>query len=403
MFCMKRVVLRFDMKKKIIFVAQALWLGGIETALINLLNHLDYDRFEVTCLITEDYQAMAGQITEKCRLLVADRRHTVSFPKPYRHARLADLLEEPQNASSLRKLAWRGIRLTCRGPEMRLYAAYIRKQLSGEHFDTCVIYSDRMAEIAVRAVSADRFLMFYHNADIGKAYHDTYGYRRSEKIIAVSQSQCEKLKQLRPAFANKMIAIPNYVDVDSVLRRAQQPVEQPLFPHDGIHLVSCGRLAYQKGFDIAIEACATIVNSGFENLHWYILGVGPLKTELERLAKEYGVQEHFHLIGSRNNPFPYMTEADLYVQPSRSEGYSLSILEARVLACPTVATYGAAGEQLEDGINGTLCDADVGSLTEAIMRHLQNPALSEQYRQALKQFNFDKTNRDILNKIEALL
>lgn len=59
--------------KKVLFITQALWLGGIETALVNLLNHLDYDRFEVTCLITEDYRDMAGQITEKCRLLVADR------------------------------------------------------------------------------------------------------------------------------------------------------------------------------------------------------------------------------------------------------------------------------------------------------------------------------------------
>lgn len=391
------------MKKKVLFITQALWLGGIETALVNLLNHLDYDRFEITCLITEDYQAMAGQITEKCRLLVADRGHTVSFSEPYRYARLYGLMEEPQNAGSMRRLIWQGLQLTCRGPEMRLYAAYIRQQLAGEHFDSCVIYSDRMAEIAVRAVNADRFLMFYHNADIGKAYHDTYGYRRSEKVIAVSQSQCEKLKQLRPAFANKMIAIPNYVDVESVLNRAQQPVEQPLFPHDGIHLVSCGRLAHQKGFDIAVEVCANLVNKGYTNLHWYILGVGPLKAQLEELAEKYGVQEHFHLIGSRNNPFPYMTEADLYVQPSRTEGYSLSILEARVLACPTVATYGAAGEQLEDGVNGTLCDADAESLTEAIIRHLQDPALSERYRQALKQFSFEKANMDILNQIQELL
>lgn len=312
-------------------------------------------------------------------------------------------MEEPQHAGTLRRLIWQGLRLTCCGPEMRLYASYIRAQLDGEHFDTCVIYSDRTAEIAVRAVSADHFLMFYHNADIGKAYHDIYGYCKSEKIIAVSQSQCEKLKQIRPAFANKFIAIPNYVDVDSVLRRAQQPAQQPLFPHDGIHLVSCGRLAYQKGFDIAVEACANLVNKGYSNLHWYVLGVGPLKTELENLAKQYGVQEHFHLIGSRNNPFPYMMEADLYVQPSRTEGYSLSILEARVLACPMVATHGAAGEQLEHGANGTLCEADAQSLTEAITRHLQDPALSERYRWALKQFSFGKVNRDILKKIEELL
>ena len=73
------------------------------------------------------------------------------------------------------------------------------------------------------------------------------------------------------------------------------------------------------------------------------------------------------------------------------------------MACPTVATYGAAGEQLEDGINGTLCEADAESLAEAIARHLQNPALSEQYRRALKQFSFERANRDILKQIEALL
>lgn len=391
------------MKKKVIFIAQALWLGGIETALVNLLNHLDYEKFDVTCLITEDYQNMADQITGRCRLLVADRRHTVSFEKPYGHARLAGLLEEPQHASSLRRLIWKGLLLTGRGMEMKLYASYIRQQLAGEHFDTAVIYSDRMAEIAVRAINADRFLMFYHNADIGKAYHDIFGYRKSEKIIAVSQSQCEKLKRLRPAFAHKMTAIPNYVDVESVLRKASQPVEETLFPEEGIHLVSCGRLAHQKGFDLAVEACANLVKSGYSDLHWYILGVGPLKEELMQLAKLHGVEDHFHLIGSRNNPFPYMMAADLYVQPSRTEGYSLSILEARVLACPTVATYGAAGEQLENGVNGTLCHEDAASLTEAIRLHLQEPGRSEQYRQALKQFSFEKANQDILNRIEALL
>ena len=72
----------------------------------------------------------------------------------------------------------------------------------------------------------------------------------------------------------------------------------------------------------------------------------------------------------KNNPFPYMKAADLYVQPSRSEGYSLSILEARVLACPIVATYPAAGEQLEDGITGTLCAVNPGDITEAILKHL---------------------------------
>ena len=297
----------------------------------------------------------------------------------------------------------KGILFCLRSPEIKLYARYIRQQLKGEHFDTAVIYSDRMAEIAVRGLDADRFLMFYHNADMGRAYHDGYGYRKSEKIIAVSESQCERLKGLRPKYAWKMIAIPNYIDVEATREKAMEPVAEAVFPEKGIHLVSCGRLAHQKGFDIAVKACANIVAAGYPELHWYVLGEGPERENLEQLVRSYGMDNHFHLIGSRKNPFPYMKAADLYVQPSRSEGYSLSILEARVLACPTVATYAAAAEQMTDGYTGTLCDADADAISTAIIKHLKNPALSERYRKALDEFSFEQVNREILDEIEKLL
>ena len=391
------------MKKKVIFITQALWLGGIETALVNLLNHLDYEKYDVTCLITEDYQDMADQITPKCRLIIADRQHTVSFTREYRHKRLFNLLEEPQQASSSRRFIWKIIKFFFRAAEMKLYAQYIKQQFVNEHFDTAVIYSDRIAEIAVRAISADRFLMFYHNADLGRAYHDIFGYQISEKIIAVSEAQCNKLKKVCPKFASKMITIPNYIDVESTREKAELETELALFPEQGIHLVSCGRLAYQKGFDIAVKACAIIVGNGFEDLHWYILGVGPKKKELEGLIREYGMVKHFHLIGAKKNPFPYMKAADLYVQPSRTEGYSLSILEARVLACPTVATFSAAGEQMIDGETATLCEANAESIAAAVCKHLKNPELSAKYKMELSKYRFDKTNEDIINRVEALL
>jgi glycosyltransferase involved in cell wall biosynthesis len=391
------------MKKKIIFIAQALWLGGIETALVNLLNHLNYEKYDITCLITEDYQTMADRITPKCRLLVADRSHTVSFSEPYRYSRIYNLMEEPQNATTIRRAAWKGLRTFLRAPEVRLYSNYLCNQLKGEHFDTAIIYSDRMAEIAVRSINADRYLMFYHNADLGRAYHDEYGYRRSEKIIAVSESQCEKLKKLCPQYASKMISIPNYIDAESVELKANVHADEPLFPHPGIHLVSCGRLAYQKGFDIAVEACAKIVKSGWPQLHWYILGVGPEKSALEDRIHQFRMEEHFHLIGAKENPFPYMKQADLYVQPSRTEGYSLSILEARVLACPMVATIGAAGEQIEDGVTGTLCQPDADSISEAIIKHLSDPSIGNLYKTALSSFSFSDINQTILERIQDLL
>lgn len=391
------------MKKKIIFVTQALWIGGIETALVNLINHLDSEKYDITCLITEDYQQMAKDITAPCRLLVADRHRTVSFREAYPFVRLYDLMEKPRTDSKLRLLIWKVLCLLLRSTEMKLYGRYLKKQLNGEHFDTAVIYSDRVAELTVRAANSDKYLMFYHNADIGCAYHDVYGYKASQKIIAVSRAQCEKLKKRRPRYAQKMIAIPNYIDAEAIHAKAAHKTDAPVFEDEGIHLVSCGRLAPQKGFDIAVKACARLISEGYSNLHWYILGMGPDKTYLEQLAKQYGVSEHFHLIGAKANPFPYMQAADLYVQPSRSEGYSLSILEARVLACPVVATYAAAEEQLTDGLTGTLCDTTVDALVSAILKHLQNPELAMQYQQALSAYSFDNANREILDRIEALL
>lgn len=389
--------------KRVIFITQALWLGGIETALVNLVNHLNHEKFDITILITEDYRQMASGLTDQCRLLTADRNRTVSFSEPYRFKKFSDLLEKPKRGSSSRMFAWKILNALFKGTEIRLYSSYIKSNLKDEHFDTAVIYSDRVAELAVRSVNADRFIMFYHNADIGKAYHDTYGYKAAERIIAVSESQCEKLKKVRPSYADKMIAIPNYIDADTVLRRAEETVDLSLFDSEGIHLVSCGRLAHQKGFDFAIEACADIVNAGYENLHWHILGTGPDRKKLEELIKQYGMKKHFHLEGPKNNPFPYMKVADLYVQPSRSEGYSLSILEARVLACPVVATYPAAGEQLEDGVNGTLCDPNAASVAQAVLKHLNNPELSEKYRQNLLKYSFGEFNSRILSEIESLL
>ena len=197
------------MKKKLIFITEALWIGGIEAALVNLLNRLDYTRYDVTCLILRDCQDFASRITAPCRLIVSDRQHPVSFSTAYPHSRMYNLMEEPQNPTKLRRLIWRMLRLCLRAPEARRYAAYVKEQLGDVHFDTAIIYSDRVAEIAVRAVPADRFLMFYHHGAMRREYHDEYGYRRAERIIAVSEALAEKLRAFRPRYREKIIAIYN--------------------------------------------------------------------------------------------------------------------------------------------------------------------------------------------------
>ncbi len=151
------------MKKKILFISEALWIGGIETALVNLLNRMEYEKFDVTCLVVRGSLEMADRITPRCRLLVADWETVFNFSEQYKFNHLHHLTEEAAHPSRLhRAMMWAVPAI--RWVENRLYIRYIRAQMKQELFDTCVIYSDRTAEIAVRIIKANQYLLFYHNA-----------------------------------------------------------------------------------------------------------------------------------------------------------------------------------------------------------------------------------------------
>ncbi|MCD7750430.1 MAG: glycosyltransferase [Lachnospiraceae bacterium] len=388
------------MKKKLIFASEALWVGGIETALVNLLNRLDYDKYDVTCLIVRDYQEMASRITPNCRLLIADRQHTVTFKESYKYSRLFNLMEEPQNASSARRLIWKALCLFLKAPEMRMYSKYIRKQLAGEHFDTCIIYSDRTAELAVRGIDADKYLMFYHHGSMKREYHDSYGYKKSEQIIAVSQGVANNLKKEFPQFRDKIIVIHNLTDIEGIREKAKE-VHDDLFPEAGFNIVSCGRLHHVKGYDLAIQACDILLKRGYDQIHWYIVGGGPEEANLRQQIKELHLEEHVHLYGMKSNPYPYIKAGDLFVQPSRVEAYGLTIIEALALGVPVVATNTAGATEIADILpNVALCNADAIEIAQLMEQHINNTVTIDNRHvcQSLK-----KVNENTLKALNGLL
>ena len=388
------------MKKKILFISEALWIGGIETALVNLLNRINYDKYDVTCLVIRGDLEIANRITPKCRLLIADREKTFSFKKPYHYNRLYHLTEESSNPSRLHKaMLW--VVPAIKWIENRLYIHYVKENLKNECFDTCVIYSDRTAETAVRAIKAEQFFMFYHNAILDKAYHDEIGYRKSKKIIAVSEKKANELMSFRPKYAEKYMTIHNLVDVESVLKKSEEEIDVA-FPNCEFNIVTCGRLAHQKAIDWAIEAMKRLLDKGYKDLHWWIVGDGPEKDALQKLIKETEIEANFHLLGMKNNPYPYIANADLYVQPSRYENYSVVILEAMVLSKPILATIPAADMQIVSGENGLLCEANSKSIAESIEYLYLHCEEMERYIQVLKEKNLEKQNEEIMNSLYRL-
>lgn len=390
------------MKKKIIFVTKALWIGGIETALVNLLKQFDYDKYDVTLLVLKAELDMLDQIHPKCRTLIADREKTVTFSERYRYSRLFHLTEKPERPSGFHKMMMWTVP-AIRWIENRLYIRYIRKLMRKEEFDTAVIYSDVAGETAVRAIKAKKYLMFYHHGAMRHVYHDKIAYRKCDKIIAVSENLAEALRKFNPKCSNKITAIHNLTDIEGIRKKGQGSVPDH-FDSRKFNIVSVGRVSHEKGMDLAARVCASLIADGYDNVRWWIVGDGPdmkeVRTEIEKLHME----AYVITVGMKTNPYPYIQYADLYVQPSRFEGYPMTILEALILGKVVVSTNNpGAAEIISDGENGILCRSDEEQLARNIEMLIRKPQEVDNLEKAVQKIDFNKQNQNYIFQFEKML
>ena len=390
------------MKKKIIFVTKALWIGGIETALINLLNYFNYDKYDVTLLVLRAELELLHQVNPKCRLLVVDRDQNITFDRKYKFSRLYHMTEETDQPSALHKaMMWTvpAIKWT----ENRLYIRYVKNLMSSEMFDTAIIYSDAVAEIAIRAVRADKYIMFYHHGAMRHVYHDKIAYRKCEKIVAVSQNQAEMLRKFAPKYRNKITVIHNLIDVNGIRIKGNCCCED-VFDPTRFNIVTVGRVSEEKGIDIAIRCCEKLVQAGYQDILWWIIGDGPAMTTVRELVSELKLEKYVKLVGMKNNPYPYIKQADLYVQPSRFEGYPMTILEALVLGQPVVSTDNqGAKEILKEYITGILKPIDAEEITQGIKEVLINPLKFADMKQNVCKLDFEQENIKSVKLIERYI
>lgn len=390
------------MKKKIIFVTKALWIGGIETALVNLLKYFDYDKYDVTLLVLKAELDMLDQIPPKCRVMIADREKTVTFQKRYRYSRLFHLTEETDSPSRLHRIMMWTIPMI-RWTENRLYIRYIRRLMKEEQFDTAVIYSDVAGETAIRAIKADKYLMFYHHGAMRHVYHDKIAYKKCNKIIAVSVHQAEALRNFVPRYVDKIIAVNNLADVNGIRVKSQETIPEK-FDKGYFNIVTCGRISKEKGMDLAVEACNRLIANGYKKIRWWIIGGGPAYNDVKKMVQKLNLESYVYMPGMKENPYPYIAKADLYVQPSRFEGYPMSILEAVILKKIVISTNNKGAEEMLKNLKcGILCKIDSTDLAEKISSIISDLQYYDEKKHEMEGIDLMQKNRQILKQMETLL
>jgi glycosyltransferase involved in cell wall biosynthesis len=132
-----------------------------------------------------------------------------------------------------------------------------------------------------------------------------------------------------------------------------------------------------KGYDIARKAASILKQHGIK-FHWYFVGEGPERTNIEKWKNELGVDTEVVLLGLQTNPYAFMAQADIYVQTSKFEGFGLTIGEAKILGKPIVSTnFDVVYNQLTHEKNGLIADMTGESVAENILRLLEDRELKE--------------------------
>ena len=169
---------------------------------------------------------------------------------------------------------------------------------------------------------------------------------------------------------------------------------------DGLRILTVGRLSNEKGQDLTITVLKRLIDEDYK-VRWYCIGDGPDRDNYIEKIKSFNIENNYVLLGSKLNPYPYMKHCDIYVQPSRHEGYCITLAEARCFNNPIITTnFTGANEQIKHEKTGLVCDISEEGIYIALKRLLDEKELFNKIKNNLGKEIVDSTKE--ISKLDEL-
>lgn len=190
-----------------------------------------------------------------------------------------------------------------------------------------------------------------------------------KKIYVVSETAKHKFDEIFPEFKSKTEVRYNIVSQEQILSMAKvgNTFDDSF---NGKRILTVGRLSREKGQNISVEVLKLLIDKGYD-VKWYFVGEGNLRSVCEQRIKDLDLSDRVVFLGMQTNPYGYMRDCNIYVQPSRHEGYCITLAEARCFTAPIVATnFTGAEEQLRTYPQSVVTGMSAEDIAEGIMRFL---------------------------------
>lgn len=387
--------------KKILFVITALNAGGAEKSLINLLNLMDYEKYQVDLLLFKKEGAFLSQIPESVQLIDGPNSlhylYNVSKLDSFNDIFVAiNAILKKIIGCIYKKLFAKST--VGKGTQTRWDKIYKHNisNLAG-HYDIAIAYMHlEPLYFVADKVDAKKKIGWIHidysELDVSRTVDEIY-FSKFDKIATISDKCVDALKNDFPNLSEKFINLPNLTSSQVLHKMANDfyPDEYTKLKKETKILVSIGRLLPQKGFDWAIKAAKVLMDKGID-FTWFVIGQGELYKELQQQIQGNGLSRQFVLLGIRTNPYPYIINADVVVQPSRYEGKSIVLDEAKILAKPIVVTrYRTVVDQIKEGKEGIIVEMNPIDIARGVEELLANDKLRSRLSEYLAENNYDNS------------
>lgn len=393
--------------KKILIVYTEMIIGGATSALLSLLHSLDYEKYSVDLQLYSNSGVRQGEIPKEVRVLPeAD---------PYIHGfwqKAAGKLLSPCYIGAKFRALWQKTvkKQPLSGVQIMTCQAAKSGQKAGESYDVAVSFLEfwPLYYLAFQ-VEAKRKISWIH-IDYKKStlsvQLDEEAFARCDQIVMVSKQCLENFKELCPKFAGKAIWTENIVSPELIRRAADK--RSPELPAKAsmevLRLITVSRVDFShKGLDRGIGALHRLKGEGLaERFQWIVIGDGEDMTTFREMIAENGLEEIVFPLGMKEEPLPYVKQADAFFLPSRYEGKPISVSEAQILGVPPlVCAYESAYEQIKDGVDGRVFENSGEGIYRGLKELALHPQVIQAFRENLKKRDF--ADREAVEAIDRIV
>lgn len=361
--------------KKLLFGITSLTIGGAERVLVDLANKL-CEKYEITIFTIYPNGEFEKSLSPKIKIKSL-------YNKQYKE---------------LNKMQEVFIPLRVWIQQKSIYKKYIKNDYDVE----IAFLEGAITRIFSTKNNETTKIAWIHN-DISKVFGnsikskikrnvDKKVYSKYNKLIFVSNDNVKKFEEVYNNTVPKEV-IYNYINSNNVIAKAEETPDIK-FDENTVNFVTVARLAQQKALDRLINVHTRLIKEGYKH-NFYIIGDGPEKDKLEKMIKDNQVQETFKLLGKKENPYPYMKQADYFCLLSHFEGYPMVVEEAKILNKQILITDTAAREVVRDYKNSQIFENSEEEIYNGLKNNINKKQISN------IENNYD--NQYIIKKIIELV